>query len=87
MLAAGEVEAYGANKQRLTEAAAHAPEVRILDENFYGVEQSIVVAKGDAASLAAINRFIDEARTSGIIKGAIERAKLAGVEVAPPKVR
>jgi polar amino acid transport system substrate-binding protein len=87
LLAAGEVEAYGANKQRLTEAAAHAPEVRILDENFYGVEQSIVVAKGDAASLAAINRFLDEARASGLIKGAIERARLAGVEVAPPNSR
>jgi polar amino acid transport system substrate-binding protein len=87
MLASGEVEAYGANKQRLTEAAAHAPEVRILDENFYGVEQSIVVAKGDAALLAAVNRFIDEARASGLIKGAIERAKLAGVEVAPPGTR
>ena len=87
MLAAGEVDAYGANKQRLTEAAAHAPGVRILDENFYGVEQCIVVAKGEAASLAAINRFIDEARASGLIQGAIERAKLAGVEVAPPNSR
>jgi polar amino acid transport system substrate-binding protein len=85
MLAAGEVEAYGANKQRLSEAAAHSPNVRILDENFYGVEQCIVVSKGDAASLSTINRFIDDARSSGLIEAAIGRAKLAGVEVAPAK--
>ena len=87
MLAAGEVDAYGANKQRLSEAAAHAPNVRILDENFFGVEQSIVLAKGDAASLATINRFIDDARASGLIQAAIGRAKLVGVEVAPPKAK
>jgi polar amino acid transport system substrate-binding protein len=85
MLAAGEVDAYGANKQRLSEVAAHAPNVRILDENFFGVEQSIVVAKDDAASLSVINKFIDDARSSGLIQGAISRAKLVGVEVAPPK--
>ena len=85
MLAAKEVDAYAANKQRLSEAAAHAPDVPILDDNFFGVEQSIVIAKGDAASLETINRFLDDARASGLIRGAIERANLAGVEVAPPR--
>jgi polar amino acid transport system substrate-binding protein len=85
MLTAGEVDAYGANKQRLSEVAARTPNVRILDDNFFGVEQSIVVAKGDAASLTVINKFIDDARSSGLIQGAISRAKLVGVEVAPPK--
>jgi polar amino acid transport system substrate-binding protein len=74
-----------ANKQRLSEAAAHAPNVRILDDNFLGVEQAVVVAKGDTASLNTVNRFIDDVRASGLIRAAIERAKLVGVEVAPPR--
>ena len=85
MLSAKEVDAYAANKQRLSEAAAHAPNVRVLDDNFFGVEQAIVVAKGDTASLNTVNRFIDDARASGLIRAAIDRAKLVGVDVAPPK--
>ncbi len=87
MLAAKEGDGYAAKKQALSETAAHAPNVRILDDNFFGVEQSIVVAKGSAEWLAAINRFIDDARASGLIRGAIDRAKLVGVEVAPPGKR
>ncbi len=85
MLSAKDVDAYAANKQRLSEAAAHAPNVRILDDNFLGVEQAIVVVKGDTASLTTVNRFIDDVRASGLIRAAIERAKLVGVEVAPPR--
>jgi len=83
MLSAKEVDAYAANKQRLSEAAAHAPNVRILGDNFLGVEQAIVVAKGDTESLNVVNRFIDDVRASGFIRAAIERAKLVGVDVAP----
>jgi polar amino acid transport system substrate-binding protein len=84
-LNASEIDAYAANRQRLTEAVARNPGMRILPENFLPVEQSMVVVKGDAASVEFLNRFIDELRTSGFIQGAIDRAKLAGVDVAPKK--
>lgn len=85
MLQAGEVDAYGANRQRLTELAARTPGIRLMPDNFYAVEQAIIVPKGNRAGLDAIDQFIDGARTSGLIKQAIERAQLVGVDVAPPR--
>jgi polar amino acid transport system substrate-binding protein len=83
MLAAGDIDAYAANRQRLSELASREPALRLLAENFYGVEQAIVVAKGNKALLATVNRLLDEARTSGLIAAAIQRAGLVGVDVAP----
>jgi polar amino acid transport system substrate-binding protein len=85
MLTSGEVDVYGGNRQRMSEAVARTPGLRLLPDNFYGVEQAIIVRKGDAAKLAIVNRFIDEARTSGLTAAAIARAGLVGVEVAPAR--
>jgi polar amino acid transport system substrate-binding protein len=88
MLASGEMDAYGANRQRLIEAAARDPKLRVLPDNFSVAEQCIVVAKEDAARLDAINQFLEKARTSGLVKASLERAKLtAGVEVASGRRR
>lgn len=83
-LSAKEIDAYAANRQRLSAFAARSPGVRLLPDNFYGVEQAIVVRQGNAAALAVIDRLIEEARASGFIAAAIARAGLVGVDVAPP---
>jgi polar amino acid transport system substrate-binding protein len=83
MLTSGEVDVYGGNRQRMSEAVARTPGFRLLPDSFYGVEQAIVVRKGDAARLAILNQFIDEARASGLTAAAIVRAGLVGVDVAP----
>jgi len=85
MLKAGEIDAYAANRQRLTAFVARQPGLRIVADNFYGVEQSIIVAKGHAALLAQAERLIEEARASGFTAAAIARAGLAGVDVAPSR--
>jgi len=87
MLTSGEVDAYGGNRQRMSEAVAKTPGLRLLADSFYAVEQAIIVPKGNAARLAIINRFIDEARASGLTAAAIARAGLIGVDVAPAKAR
>jgi polar amino acid transport system substrate-binding protein len=86
-LKAGEIDAYAGNRQRLSEAAAQNPDLRLTPDNFYGVEQAVIVAKGGAQKLSIINPFIDEARASGLIAAAIARAGLVGVDVAPPNSR
>jgi polar amino acid transport system substrate-binding protein len=85
MLAASEIDAFATNRQRLTEAAARLPNVRVLPDNFFAVEQSIVVDKGDPAKVEMLNRLIDDLRSSGFLKAAIERAGLSGVDVAPAR--
>jgi polar amino acid transport system substrate-binding protein len=87
MLRARDIEAYAANRQRLNEATSRMSGLRLLPDNFYGVEQAIVVAKGNAALLARINRFLDEARASGLVAEAIKRAGVVGVDVAPSSAR
>jgi len=56
-------------------------------DNFYGVEQSVIVPKGNAARLAIVETFLDAARASGLIAESIARAGLVGVDVAPAKAR
>jgi len=86
-LLAGELHAYAGNRMRLHEAAQKTPGLRLVPDNFYGVEQAVIVPKGEAARLAIVNRFLDEARAAGLIAAAIARAGLVGVDVAPPNSR
>jgi polar amino acid transport system substrate-binding protein len=84
MLAAGVIDVWAANRQRLLEMAAGASNLRVLPDNYFAVQQAIIVPKGDRAALDAINRFLNEARASGLIGKAIDRAGLTGaVDVAP----
>ncbi len=86
MLAAGEIDVWAANRQRLIEMAASAPTLRVMPDNYFAVRQAIIVPKGDRAALDAINRFLNDARASGLIEKAIDRAGLKGaVDVAPPQ--
>ena len=88
MLMSGDLDAYGANRQRLVEVAAQYPKLRVLPDNFSVAEQSLVVTKGDSSRLDALNQFIEKARSSGLVKSSLERAKLtAGMEVASGRTR
>ncbi len=86
-LLAGELDAYAGNRMRLDAVVQNTPGLRLVPDNFYGVEQAIIVPKGNAARLAILNAFIEEARTSGFIADAIAKAGLVGVDVAPPNKR
>jgi polar amino acid transport system substrate-binding protein len=83
LLTSGELDAFGANRQRMVEAAARSPKLRALADNYSAVEQSLVVLKGRHDQIEVLDRFLDEARDSGLVKVSIERAKIAGAEVAP----
>ena len=80
---AKEIDAYGANRQRLTNMLKDMPGHRILPDSLFGVPQTIIVAKGKPQVTDAINRFIDDLRTSGFLKTAIEKGGAIGVDAAP----
>jgi len=83
-LLAGEIDAYGANRQRLTNLLKEMPGYRLLPDSLFGVTQAIVVAKGKPAALSDINAFIDDVRGSGFLQDAVARSGVIGLEVAPP---
>jgi polar amino acid transport system substrate-binding protein len=83
MLMSGEVDAFGQNRERSEAAAAKFPSLRVLNDNFSEIGQAVVVAKGDAMKLVHLNRIIRNAISSGMVKASLERAKIAGLGVAP----
>ncbi len=86
-LAQGDIVAYAANRQRLTQIASRTIGLRLLSDNFYAAEQAIAVKKGNVKLLEAVDKCIDEARDSGLIAATIARAGLVGVDVAPKTAR
>jgi polar amino acid transport system substrate-binding protein len=83
MLLAKEIDAFGANRQRLTTMMKEAPGTRLLPDSLFGVPQTIIVPKGKPEVLTAINRFIDEVRASGFLQSAIAASGIVGIEAAP----
>ena len=83
MILAGTLDAMGANRQRLTDAVRGVSGLRLLPDDLYGVEQSIIVPKERPDALKAINQFIDDVRTSGFLRAAIEKSGVIGITVAP----
>jgi polar amino acid transport system substrate-binding protein len=82
LLGDGTVDAFGANRQRLTDVLQGAADVRLLPDDLYGVEQTIIVPAGRRDMLDAVNLFIDETRRSGFIDAAIRRSGAIGIAVA-----
>ena len=80
---AGEIDAFAANRQRLTNMMKDMPGYRILPDNVFDVPQTIIVAKGNARGLATVNGLIDDVRQSGFLKDALEKSGIPGIDVAP----
>ncbi|MBI3050797.1 MAG: transporter substrate-binding domain-containing protein [Acidobacteria bacterium] len=87
MLLSGQVDAVGANRTRMEELVREFPKVRVLPDDFMQTTQAIVVQKGKVSQVAYLNRFLADVRASGFVKASLERAKLVGVDVAPPTKR
>ncbi|HEY5215481.1 MAG TPA: transporter substrate-binding domain-containing protein [Pseudolabrys sp.] len=83
LLAAKEIDAFGANRQRLNNLMKDTPGLRMLPDSLFGVPQTIIVPKGKAEMLSAVNRFIDDLRASGSLQRSIDNSGVVGLEVAP----
>ena len=81
-LMAGKIQAFGANRQRLTQAARGSAEFRLLPDNLYGVPQAVAVANGKPEVLKSLDGFLGEAKSSGLLKQAIEKSGVVGISVA-----
>ena len=84
LLTAGKVDAFAANRQRLLEVAGRFPQLRVLPDDYFVAGQAIAIAKGDAAHIEAVNRLLDSILATPLVKTAIDRAGLHGVDAAKP---
>jgi polar amino acid transport system substrate-binding protein len=82
LLSSGKVHALAGNRVTLTEIAAKIPGSRVLEGQFAPVLHVLGVAKGRPAGAAYAKEFIEQAKASGLVRQAIDRAQLKGVKVA-----
>jgi polar amino acid transport system substrate-binding protein len=83
MLLDGKVQAFAANRTRMEELVRDVPGLRVLADDYMVTTQAVVVPKGNTARLQALNRFLADVRASGFVKASLDRANIAGVDVAP----
>jgi polar amino acid transport system substrate-binding protein len=84
LLSSGDVQAVVWNRLALLELAESVPGSRVVEGRFYGAPLGLAVAKGRPVGTAYVKDFVEEAKTSGMVQQAIQRADLRGVKVAPP---
>jgi polar amino acid transport system substrate-binding protein len=68
----------------LVDYSAQLPGSRVLEDHYGANVNRIAIAKGNSARLAYINEFVEEAKASGLVQTAIDRAGPAGATAAPP---
>ena len=79
LLRSGNFDAMYQVRTVLLDYSTKLPGSRVLEDR-YGVNlAAIVVATSQAGRLAYINEFVEEAKASGLVQRAIERAGLRGV--------
>ena len=84
LLLSGKIDAFAANRQRLMEAAARFPKLRVLSDNYFVAGQAVALAKGNPSRLGALNKLLGKVLATGLVKASINRAGLQGVEAAQP---
>lgn len=82
-LKTGRADALAASKASLLSMSAKIPGSRVLEGRFSTTGIGMAVPKGRTAAAAYVRKFVEEAKSEGLVKDAIERAELRGVIVAP----
>jgi polar amino acid transport system substrate-binding protein len=83
LIRSGKADAYASPRPPVLEYAKQLSGSRVLDGSYGANRQSIALAKGQAARLAYITAFVEDAKASGVIAKAIAAAGgNRGIEVA-----
>jgi polar amino acid transport system substrate-binding protein len=83
LLRAGNADVLATPRPTALLFSARQPGYRVLEDRFHATFGAMAVPKGQAGRLAYISEFIEEAKASGLVQQAIDRAGLRGVQVAP----
>jgi polar amino acid transport system substrate-binding protein len=83
LLRAGHADVLALPRPMAVLLSARLPGSRVLEDRFHATFAALAVPKGQAARLAYISDFIEEAKASALVQRAIERAGVRGVQVAP----
>jgi polar amino acid transport system substrate-binding protein len=79
----GRADVFAGNKPSLFEMSDQLPGFRVLDGRFTTDPVAMAIPKGRDLGMAYARKFVEEAKSEGLVKAAIERAGIRGVVVAP----
>ena len=79
----GTVVAFAGGRQRLASATQNVRGLRLLDDNFYGVPQTIAVQLDRTDRLQLVNAALDELRANEFLAGSVRRSGVEGLTAAP----
>jgi polar amino acid transport system substrate-binding protein len=82
----GTVVAFAGGRQRLTSGTQNVRGLRLLDDNFYGVPQTIAVPLDRMDRLKLVNAALDELRANGFLSDSVTRSGVEGLTVAPAEM-
>jgi polar amino acid transport system substrate-binding protein len=82
----GTVVAFAGGRQRLTSGTQNVRGLRLLDDNFYGVPQTIAVPLDRTDRLQLVNAALDELRANGFLSDSVTRSGIEGLTVAPAEM-
>ena len=85
MLRAGQADAFALGRDSLPPFVAEFPGSHIVDGGFQQTGIAIAVPRGHAEALAYVTKFIEDAKASGSVRRAMDRAGMANLAVAPPE--
>jgi len=85
LLRTAKADAWASTGPALLEYSTKLSGSRVL-EDYYGANHlAMAVSKDRAGRLAYVSDFVEEAKASGLVQRAIERAGQRGIRVAPPE--
>jgi polar amino acid transport system substrate-binding protein len=87
LLRSGRVSAWASVRPALLDYSEGLPGSRVLEESYGANFPALVVPKGHDARLAYMSEFVEQAKASGVVRRAIDRAGQPGYRVAPPGER
>jgi polar amino acid transport system substrate-binding protein len=80
---AGEIDAIALGRETLQGLQPQIPGSKILEGHFHAAGTAVAVPKGKPAALAYVSRFIEEAKSDGTVRRALDNAGLKNAPVAP----
>jgi polar amino acid transport system substrate-binding protein len=84
LLRTGQTSAYAAPRPVLLALSVQLPGTHVIEDAFANISFAAFVPKGNAAHLAYVSEFLEEAKSSGLVKQFIDQNGLRGLKVAPP---
>jgi polar amino acid transport system substrate-binding protein len=85
MLKSGKADVVAANKPSLFEMSDQLAGSRVLDGGFATEQVAMGIPKGREAGMPYTRKFVEDAKSEGLVKAAVEQAGLRGVVTGPLK--